>query len=171
MSQQSSSDGRSQARDLGREACEVLNYNQQLIQFADSKAGTLILINSLFVAAMGAGSAAASSLDILRVLTVLVSAMAVVLCLVVVMSRQEDQPQSRADLVFFADILKRPNAGHYASEFVRTPSEVFVDDLLHRTYVLARIAQRKFQAYGWAQRATALSGSLWLLVHLMQAFN
>ncbi len=171
MSPQIGPEGRAQGRDLAREASEVLNYNQQLVQFADSKAGTLILINSLFVAAMGAGSPSGANLEVLRVLTVLASALAVVLCLVVVMSRQEDPPQARADLVFFADILKRPNAGHYASEFVRTPADVHVDDLLHRTYVLARIAQRKFQAYGWAQRATALSGSMWLLVHLVQVFT
>jgi len=78
--------------------------------------------------------------------------------------------QARADLLFFADILKRPNASHYASEFVRTPVEVQVDDMLHRTYVLARIAQRKFQTYGQAQTVTAFSGTLWLLVHLAGIF-
>ena len=30
-------------------AFEILNYNQQLVQFADSKAGNLIVINSLFI--------------------------------------------------------------------------------------------------------------------------
>ena len=171
MSQPNAPESRFQGRNLAREASEVLNYNQQLIQFADSKAGTLILINSLFVAAMGAVplSPGSAVLEVLRPLTVLASAAAVVLCLAVVMSRQEAQPKSRADLVFYADILKRPNAGHYASEFVRTPAEVHVDDLLHRTYVLAGIAQRKFSTYGWAQAATALSGTLWLLVHVVQA--
>lgn len=172
MTQPGGPDGRPQGRDLAREASDVLNYNQQLVQFADSKAGTLILINSLFVASMGAGSVSASGplVEMARGLTVLASAAAVVLCLVVVMSRQEAPAQTRADLLFFADILKRPNASHYASEFVRTPLEVQVDDMLHRTYVLARIAQRKFQTYGQAQTVTAFSGTLWLLVHLAGIF-
>jgi hypothetical protein len=61
--------------------------------------------------------------------------------------RQEASAQARADLFFFSDILKRPNPSHYASEFVCTPLEVQVDDMLHRTCVVARIAQRKFQTY------------------------
>jgi hypothetical protein len=90
MTRPSGSDGRPQERDLAREASEVLNYNQQLVQFAEcharrriqAKADTLILINSLFVASMGVGSVSASGplVEMARGLTVLV------LCLVVVMS-------------------------------------------------------------------------------------
>ncbi|MGI5844931.1 MAG: hypothetical protein ACOX9B_12240 [Candidatus Xenobium sp.] len=154
MTRPSGSDGRPQERNLAREASEVLNYNQQLVQFVEcrarwriqAKAGTLILINSLFVASMGVGSVSASGplVEMARGLTVLASAAA--LCLVV-MSRQEAPAQARADLLFFSDIFQRPNPSHYASEFVRTLLEVQVDDMLHRTCVVARIAQRKFQTY------------------------
>ena len=166
-------ENRRAGRNLAREAYEILNYNQQLIQFADSKAGTLIVINSLFVAAMGAGSGRPgnTALEVLGAVVVLASALAVVLCLAVVMTRTEANLSSRADLVFFADILTRPNAAYYASEFLRTPEDVHVDDLLRRTYVLAGIAQRKFRAYGSAQLATALSGVLWLLLHVVRIFN
>lgn len=154
-------------RNLAREAYEVLNYNQQLVQFADSKAGTLIVINSLFVAAAGASGAPASGpMEALRALYVIASAVAVVLCLAVVMSRHEDDG-GRSDLIFFGDILKRPNAGHYASEFVRTPGDVYLDDMLRRSYVVAGIARRKFQSFGLAQSLTAVSGVLWLLANVI----
>ena len=170
---QPSLETRRAGRNPAREAYEVLNYNQHLVQFADSKAGTLIVINSLFVAAMGAGSGRPgnTALEVLGAVVILASAVAVVLCLAVVMTRTEASTQSRADLIFFADILTRPNGAYYASEFLRTPEDVFVDDLLRRTYVLATIAQRKFRAYGSAQLATALSGVLWLLMHVIQIFN
>lgn len=173
MSQLTSLESRPHGRNLSREAYEVLNYNQQLVQFADSKAGTLIVINSLFVAATGASGDASlpAAMETLRALTVLASAAAVVLCLMVVMTRPSPSAHARADLVYFGDILKRPNAGHFAAEFLHTAEGVHVDDLLHRTYVVAGIAQRKFQAYGSAQVATAVSGVLWLLVHLVQAFS
>lgn len=169
MSQVTALTGREAAgRELSREAYEVLDYNQQLVQFADSKAGTLIVINSLFVAAMGATQAAGSEMQILRGLTVVAAAVAVVLCLTVVMTRAEEPPNvKRHDLIFFDDILKRPSAAHYAAEFLRTPESVHLDDLLRRTYVLAGIAKRKFGAYSTAQTMTAVSGVLWLLGHVI----
>lgn len=174
MSQVTALAGReSSPRELSREAYEVLDYNQQLVQFADSKAGTLIVINSLFVAAMGATQAqAGSEMQILRGLTVVAAAVAVVLCLTVVMTRPEEPPNvKRHDLIFFDDILTRPSAAHYAAEFQRTPESVHLDDLLRRTYVLAGIAKRKFGAYSTAQTMTAVSGVLWLLGHVITVLD
>lgn len=169
MSQVTALGAKDSTRKVGREAYEALTYNQQLVQFADSKAGTLIVINSLFVAAMGASTPTqGSELEILRGLTVVAAAVAVVLCLTVVMTRAEDPtPGKHSDLIFFDDILKRPNAAQYAAEFLRTPEHVYTDDLLKRTYVVAAIAKRKFAAYSSAQTLTAVSGVLWLLGHLI----
>lgn len=151
------------SRNLVREAFEVLNYNQQLVQFADSKAATLILINSLFVAAAGAAEVPGEWGRILQILYVVTAGAAIFFCLSVVVTRAEPTGQTaRSDLIFFDEILKRRNAGHYAAEFRQTPEEVHADDLMRRIYVVASIAKRKFAAYTVAQNVTALAGVLWL---------
>ncbi len=39
-----------------RDAFEILHYNQSLVQFADTKANTLIVINSIALASASAGA-------------------------------------------------------------------------------------------------------------------
>lgn len=143
-------------------AFEVLNYNQQLIQFADSKAGNLIVINSLFIAAAQAGHSGLLPIKLLQVLLVLTAGTALLLCLSVIMSRAYLPSMPRRDCIFFADIAKRRNMNEFVREFTASSGQMHLEDSLRRTYVLALIASRKFSIYGWAQLLTAGAALLWL---------
>lgn len=157
--------GAAAPRELARVAYHALHYNQDLVQFVDSKASTLILVNSLFIAAT---TGVAPGLAFLRVASVLTSAAAVAACLAVVMTRSGDGrgPSQSQDLFFFADIRRRRSPGQYAIEFAARDERVLAEEILRRTWTVAGIAQSKFEWYRWAQAATAAAGALWLLVHL-----
>lgn len=150
-----------------REAFEILSYNQGLVQFADSKAANLILINSLFIASGQAVEAPEGWMQGLRALFVALSAVAVLCCMAVGTARSDPTtPGSRKDLVFFEDILSRPHASHYASEFFCTPPAVHTEDLVRRIYLVAGFARAKFRLFGVAQALTGWAGALWLLYNL-----
>jgi hypothetical protein len=157
-------------------AFEILHYNQNLVQFADSKANTLILINSIALASIFGMTVAVppdwrALATILRVTFLLASIASVGLCLQVVLSRIEDPGQRRRDLVFFADILARPSVMSYRLDFSRTDGDAFLGDLVDRNYRIAAIASRKYRFYGMAQQATVSACALWMLyIVLLQAF-
>lgn len=156
-------------RDLSGEAYRVLAYNQELAQFADAKAGTLILVNSLFVAA-AASSGAALWTRLLDGACVAAAAVAVVACLAVVMASAPPLTTAPADLLFFDDIRRRRHASSYVSDFLSCPDEEVVEQLLRRAYAAAGIAQRKFRACGVARVATAVSAAFWLVAHAARLF-
>ncbi|MBI3925618.1 MAG: hypothetical protein HY319_08770 [Armatimonadetes bacterium] len=152
---------------LGADAYHALDYNQQLVQFADSKAGTLIVINSLFIAAAGAVGAQSDLGRLLQAGFVIGSAVAVLYCLSVVMTRGTTPIEGKPDLIFFADILKRQRASAYSYEFRTTSRSAHMDAILRRTFVVAEIAQRKFASYTTAQTLTAGSAALWLASNVL----
>lgn len=142
---------------------EILHYNQQLVQFADTKAGNLIVINSLFIAAAQAGGVTSSVfLRLLQGSLILTAGAAVLVCLLVIMSQANLPRTPRKDFIFFGDITQR-KMEHYVRDYHATAPADLAADALRRTYVLALIARRKFAAYGWAQAFTMLSALLWLL--------
>lgn len=144
-------------------AFEILNYNQQLIQFADSKAGNLIVINSLFIAA--AQSAHPNHpllLKLFQVPLVFAAGSALLLCLLVIMNRSGLPKMPRKDCIFFGDIAQRRNMNQFVSDFNRAGEQQHREDSLRRTYILALIASRKFSLYAWAQGLTASAALLWL---------
>lgn len=146
-------------------AFEVLNYNQQLIQFADAKAGNLIVINSLFIAAaQAAGLGGPLPLRFLQGSLILVAGFAVLICLAVIISQANLPRMPRKDFIFFHDIAQRRSMEHYVRDFVGTAPVDHQADALRRTYVLALIARRKFASYRWAQFLTVLAAALWLSV-------
>ena len=152
------------------DAYQVLNFNQQLVQFADSKAGNLIVINSLFIAAAQASNLGAGVTGLPRYLGlayVICSSLAVLFCLSTVMSRVEVPPSPRKDLIFFGDILTRKQPARYSQDFQATAPAVHLDDVLRRTYVLATIAARKFDSYSTAQTLTAISGVAWVAANAL----
>ena len=154
-------------------AFEILNYNQQLVQFADSKAGNLIVINSLFIAAAQASTSNSLVLKLFQLSLVAASGVALLLCLSVIMSRGQVPRLPRKDCIFFADVVQRTgfppiHLGQYLHDFAQMGPQGLLEDTLRRTYVLAVIAQRKFQAYTWAQRATAGAALMWLLLSGLQ---
>lgn len=146
-------------------AFEVLNYNQQLIQFADAKAGNLIVINSLFIAAAQAGGLGGPLLlRLLQGSLILIAGFSVLICLAVIMSQASLPRMPRKDFIFFGDIAQRRSMEQYVRDFVGTNPNDHQADALRRTYVLALIARRKFSSYRWAQALTVVAAALWLTV-------
>jgi hypothetical protein len=143
-----------------QEAFEALNYNQQLVQFADSKAGNLIVINSLFVAAVHGGTSA------LQTVYVLLSSLAVLACLKAIGSRTHGVASDRKDLIFFHDILSRGTAVRYVRDFREATNAQRFECALRRTYVLAEIARDKFSVCNVAQRLTGAAAIGWMLAHI-----
>lgn len=145
-------------------AFEVLNYNQQLIQFADAKAGNLIVINSLFIAAAQAGHSSGYSLllKLLQVPLVLTAGLALATCMLVIMNRGGLPKMPRKDCIFFGDIAQRKNMNQFVQDFTSCSDQHHLEDSLRRTYILALIANRKFSLYGWAQMLTAAAAFIWL---------
>jgi hypothetical protein len=143
-------------------AFQVLNYNQQLIQFADAKAGNLIVINSLFIAASQQMGSNFWLLKLLQCSLLGLSGLALLACLAVIMSRGRLEPLPRRDCIFYEDISQRKTMGHFTRDFLTTSSSILCEDALRRSYILAQIARRKFATFSQAQLLTALAAVLWL---------
>jgi hypothetical protein len=152
------------AAERSRDAFQVLAYNQDLVQFVDSKAGTLIVVNSLFIAASTASGGGVLARG-LEVACLLCGGVAILACLRVVLAgrRPQDSPRKRPDVVFFHDIRRRQRPGHYLRDFVDTSDEELASQVLLRTYVVAGIAGQKFAAYALARGATAFAAIVWIL--------
>lgn len=154
-------------RDMAEEAFHTLQFNQELVQFADNKAGTLIVINSLFIAAAQAVPGKSMIVMLAGGLVVLTAALAIFFCFSVVSTKFVGPQAQRQDLVFFAHIAKRASAEQYASDFFAVTGAVQVEDILRRVYVTATIAKRKFQAYSTAQSITGASFGAWVLFNVL----
>lgn len=144
------------------DALAILAYNQELVQFADSKAGTLIVINSLFIAAFSrTGSPVMQGIEIACVLA---GSLAMLASLRVVLAgRAGEAPRKRPDVVFFQDIRRRSLARQYVRDFVECTPEELATQVMLRTYAVAGIAERKFDAYAFARQATAFTAVIWLV--------
>ena len=151
-----------------RHAFEILNYNQGLIQFADNKANTLILINSIALAtATGIHVAVppewAGEAWGVKMAFLVTSVASIVACLRVVAVRNANTERMRHyDLVFFGDIVAHQTARCYRSQFLRMEPGAFLDDLIECNFRLASIADAKYRHYAWAQRTTVLACGLWM---------
>jgi hypothetical protein len=145
-------------------AFEILHYNQDLIQFFDGKANTLIVINSIALAssaglrAMGFGS-----------VFLVAAIISILLCLRVVMAKPPQAGPHGRDLIFFADITSRPER-LYRFDFLRTDPHQMLNALLSRTWRLAAIADRKYETYRVAQNATVVTCVLWMAAVVVSRF-
>lgn len=145
-------------------AFEILHYNQQLVQFADSKAGNLIVINSLFIAAAQAGGAeAAIALRVLQGSLLVAAGLALLICLSVICGQSNLPKLPRKDFIFCGDIVQRRSMEQYVRDYQAAAPSSHAADALRRTYVVSLIAQRKFSAFAWAQGFTIIAAALWLL--------
>ncbi len=151
-------------------ALSAINFNQGLIQFAETKANTLLVINSIFLATVTA------MMDInvaetlfntifgtVRLLFLVTTACSIITCLMVVMPKSDDNSMcGKKDLIFFMDILSYRNSDNYTFEFHKTKTATLIDDLLRRGYMTASIAKEKFNRYKVAQIMTFISTFFWL---------
>jgi hypothetical protein len=155
----------------------LLSYNQGLVEFADSKASSLILLNSLLIAAVTA-LPNGGQMGLLKMASVLVASAAVFLCFQVITSQAgapddafsalKRRPGWQAnDFIFFGAIGAHKNGDEYVRAFARSQPEARRGALLQRTYIIAAIARRKFSQYALAQKATTTAMAVWVAVNLL----
>ena len=141
-----------------RFAMAIMQYNQAFVNFTDGKANALLLINSIFLA-----TSAAALGSLLSIVAVAVAGLAVLLCLSVVYARLPViMKRDPAKLVFFGHILQRLNRAAYLEDFHKATAEDVTDSLLKQVYDLARMVDRKFRSYRWAQLTTMFSAAVWI---------
>lgn len=144
---------------------EVLHYNQNLVQLADSNAGNLIIINSIFMASVTSfavhakGGSMLNGLEQLLQFGFLVSSVvAIFLCLQLIMTKGNFTEKIRyLDLVFFGDIMHRKNSDGYIFEFTKAKPKHILHNILRRIYQTSLIADRKFAYCRLAQNWTLAS--------------
>lgn len=155
----------------------LLSYNQGLVEFADSKAGSLVLLNSLLIAAVTA-LPNDGQMGLLKMASVLVASAAVFLCFQVISSQagssndafsQLKKPSGwqSNDFIFFANISTHKNGDEYVRAFGQSDQDARRRALLQRTYIIAGIAQRKFSQYALAQKATTAAMAVWVGVNVL----
>ncbi len=145
----------------------ILSYNQNILQFADSKANTLIVINSIFIAsATTFFGTTPKSLLFLSLMFFALSIYATALCLLVVTPRSDSSLKMvrapRKDLIFFGDILTR-DSKKYVRDYKRYRYSEFLEDLAYRIYRVALIASDKYKILSKAQTFTTIAALFWLL--------
>jgi len=149
-------------------AFSILNYNQNLIQFADSKANALLLINSIFLAAITPFLGTLQKLSRLGfgifVAFIIACVLSILLAMSVITTKrvpQDDDPRTLS-LVYYQDILETNTPEGYINEFVTQDAKSFRESLLRNVFVVSSIAQQKFSIYSSAQGLTFLSCLLWI---------
>lgn len=142
------------ARDAARAGLEILHHNASLVQFADQKAATLIVVNSIFIAASGAGAWQAACIA--------ASSLALVLCLAVVVARRRPPDPFGHDLVFFDEILRHPTPRGYLATLRSQTDESFAECVAASIFRTCGIARRKYGCVQWALRLTVVSAALWV---------
>jgi len=122
-------------------AFSSLEYNQGLIQFADTKANTLLLINSIFIATATTlmatpqeGSTLGTIFSVVRIVFLLLSVTSVINCLMVVSPVKENYNKKRKDFVFYMDILAHNTPDNCYFEFTKTKTVILLEDLIKRGY-------------------------------------
>jgi hypothetical protein len=155
-----------------KSAFNILHYNQNLVQLADSKAGNLIVINSIFLASITSfvmetkpASRIFSGFEGTFVIFFFAATVAAILyCLRIIMTKGTYYEGARhLDLIFFGDIAQKTTPENYIFDFIKIKPKEFLADILRRTYTTAQIADRKFSYTKTAQTLTVLSSILWLI--------
>ncbi len=151
---------------------QLLGTSQGMVQFADSKAGGLLLIVSVLLtglvpALVQAGGTVPSGARWLLWAAFGACAIALVESFRVTISRRDRVREDRVkSLVYFAHVARYRNSASYLEAFRESEGERVLESLLESNYELAGIAQTKFAAVQRAERATlgaALLCGLWLL--------
>lgn len=150
-------------------AFQILSYNQGLIQFADGKANALLLINSIFIAAIG------PFLEVIRkggspigLLLLVVffgaSILSILFALAVISARKipELEKGQANNLVFYGGIVQCNSPDGYIHEFNAIEAKRFHEGLLNNIFVVSKIASNKFATYNMAQVLTLVSCMFWI---------
>lgn len=142
--------------DAARLAIEALHFNNSLVQFADQKAATLIVINSIFIASAGGPG------DPLRAACLAFAVGSLLCCLAVVRARRDPAAPESRDVVFFGDILGLKSGHGYLVTLLAQKPDVVAAGVAARVFRTCTIARRKFHAYGWALKLSLAATPLWI---------
>lgn len=148
----------------------MVGFNQGLVQFADSKANGLVIVNSIFLASMVPaleGMKRTASPEWLKLLAgafFACSVLALLASLLVTLSRgaPADEPRAKS-LLFHKHIIEFTKAQSYVDEVREADGERILDSLLVSNFDLATIASAKFKAYKIAERLTLGAALLWVV--------
>ncbi|HNW35956.1 MAG TPA: DUF5706 domain-containing protein [Candidatus Ozemobacteraceae bacterium] len=155
-------------------AFHILNYNQGLIQFADSKANALLLINSIFIAALTPFIERLGHNSLVTVIGVaffIFSIISILLSLGVIMTRSGGIVENRTKtLVFYGHIIDNNSPEGYLHEFSAIEAKKFKDSILENIFTVSKIANAKFSIYNQGQTMTLLSCLLWIITILAIPF-
>lgn len=159
----------------------ILQHNQGLIEFADSKAGSLILLNSLLIAAVSA-LPISGELGMFKLGSLLITSAAIFVCFQVISSKANATQDASAalvekknqknswetnDFIFFGCVTSYKSGEEYCRAYGQSNPDSRRRAVLNRTYILAGIAQRKFSQYAIAQKLTAIAMVVWLAVNVL----
>lgn len=150
-------------------AFSILNYNQGLVQFADSKANALLLINSIFIASIGPffesirrGHSPAAT--ILIGLFLLFSIGSILLSLSTIVTRKVPEIENaNKGLIFYGHVIESRSPEGYAHEFAGCEGKRFRETLLTNIFVVSKIAATKYSVYSHAQNLTMVSCLFWIV--------
>lgn len=155
-------------------AFHILNYNQGLIQFADSKANALLLINSIFIATLTSFIPRLGHNPLASAIGVaffVFSVISILMALGVIMTRTVGVVESRSKtLVFYGHIIGNNSPEGYIHEFSSCEAKQFKDSILENIFTVSKIANAKFTIYNKGQTMTLLSSLLWIVTILFIPF-
>lgn len=141
-------------------AFQVMNYNQGFVMFADGKANSLLVVNSIILATSGSASLAGSRIAIGALVAATV---AILLCLSVVFARHPNPAKrDKSRLAFYAHILQRSSWSQYQHDLEEVEPDQLLASFAHQVHDLASVVDKKFAAYRRAQSATFLATGLWI---------
>jgi hypothetical protein len=146
----------------------MVGFNQGLVQFADSKANGLVVVNSIFLASMvpaleGVRHAGPEWLRMMGGAFFACCVLALLASLMVMISRGAPAGEARGkSLLFHKHIIELGKAQSYVDEVREADGEKLLDSLLVSNFDLATIASAKFRAYKIAERLTLGAAVLWV---------
>ncbi len=148
-------------------ALGMLGFNQGLIQFADSKANGLVVVNSIFLASLAPAldhmKTAPLGVKVAAGAAALVSVLGLLASLHVMLSRANETHEPRPkSLIYHKHILAFTKAQSFVDEFREADGEKVLDAFLFSIYDLAAIANKKFAAYKTAERLTLVGAICWI---------
>lgn len=153
---------------------DMLALNQGLIQFADSKANGLVLVNSIFILAMAPAlekfhQGASQVLEVVLGGFFLVAVAALLASLVVTLSRggSNDEPRPKS-IVFFKHVASLSRGANYVDEVREADGEKVLESVLLSNYDLSLIAKAKFGAYKLAESLTLFAALAWVVAMVAQ---
>ncbi len=152
----------------------ILTYNQGLVQFADSKANALLLINSIFIAALTPFIERLSHNSIASAIAVgffIFSIISILMSLGVIMTRSAGIVENRTKtLAFYGHIIENNSAEGYIHEVSSCEAKKFNESILTNIYTVSKIASAKFSIYNHGQTMTLISSLLWIVTILFIPF-